>query len=156
MATPLKRSAADIATTAASSAKKPKVNASITSFFSAPAAKSANAEQTSPSSSAPNDASSEPVAAAAAAAPKFDKAKWLEKLTPDQKELLSLEIKTLDESWLAQLKEEVVSKEFLDLKRFLKKEKEAGTRIFPPLEDVYSWYVLSYIDIKTTFPATAC
>ena len=63
----------------------------------------------------------------------------MEKLTPEQKDLLALEIETLDESWLAQLKDEVVSKEFLELKRFLKKEHEQGKQIFPPAPDVYSW-----------------
>lgn len=61
-------------------------------------------------------------------------------MTPEQKELLQLEIDTLDESWLARLKEEVVTPEFLELKRFLKKEKESGAKIFPPEKDIYSWY----------------
>lgn len=64
------------------------------------------------------------------------------KLTDEQKELLKLEIDTLHESWLAALKDEVVSKEFLELKRFLKKEIESGKKVFPPMEDVYSWYVV--------------
>ena len=168
MTTPLKRKAADIATSAA---KKPKANASITSFFSAPAgpAKPAAAEAevvSSTVSSSPvaavEDSSQKSTAsttttatasifstqpasistAAAAPAPKFDKEKWVEKLTPEQKELLVLEIQSLDESWLAQLKDEVVSKDFLELKRFLKKEHEGGKKIFPPASDVYSWYVL--------------
>lgn len=62
------------------------------------------------------------------------------KLTSEQKELLQLEIDTLDESWLYHLKEELVSPSFLDLKRFLKKEYEGGKKIFPPKEDIYSWY----------------
>lgn len=62
-------------------------------------------------------------------------------LTPEQKDLLQLEIDTLDESWLAHLKDEVVSPEFLNLKRFLKKEKDSGAKIFPPEEDIYSWLV---------------
>ena len=110
MATNLKRKA-EAADVAAASAKKPKANGSITSFFGAPKA----------------------------AAVKFDKAKWVEKLTAEQKELLQLEIDTLDESWLAHLKEEVLSKEFLALKSFLKKELEDGKTVFPPMEDVYSW-----------------
>ena len=82
-------------------------------------------------------------AAEEAAAPlsKFDKGKWVEKLTAEQKDLLALEIASLDESWLSQLKDEIVSKDFLDLKRFLKKEHENGKKIFPPAADVYSWYV---------------
>ncbi|KAJ5401460.1 uncharacterized protein N7487_007356 [Penicillium crustosum] len=69
----------------------------------------------------------------------FDKAKWVASLTPEQKELLKLEIETLDESWLAHLKDEVVSTEFLNLKRFLKKEKDSNVKVFPPEEDIYSW-----------------
>lgn len=61
-------------------------------------------------------------------------------MTPEQKELLKLEIETLHESWLGALKEEVVSKEFLDLKRFLKRELETGKKVFPPSDDIYSWY----------------
>lgn len=82
-----------------------------------------------------------PPAESAAPLAKFDKTKWVEKLTPEQKDLLALEIASLDESWLAQLKDEVVTKEFLDLKRFLKKEHDSGKKIFPPAADVYSWYV---------------
>lgn len=132
----LKRKADDTAT---STAKKPKANASITSFFKQPAAAAAESKapgvtgtQTSPLSSSTN--ADPPIAA-----PKFDKGKWLEKLTEEQKELLTLEIDTLHESWLAQLKDEILSKEFLELKRFLKKEKEGGKTFYPPLEDVYSW-----------------
>ena len=165
MSAPLKRKAADIA---ASSAKKPKANASITSFFSTPAttnkpATTAASAISSPIPSSPTTAkddtsakstasatatattasvftaASTSTAAAAVPALKFDKAKWVEKLTPEQKDLLALEIQSLDESWLAQLKDDVVSKDFLDLKRFLKKEHEAGKKIFPPASDVYSW-----------------
>lgn len=101
---------------AAAEAKKPKANGSITSFFGA-----------------------QPVV-------KFDKGKWLEKLTDEQKDLLKLEIETLHDSWLAHLKDEVLTKEFLALKRFLKKEKEDGKTIFPPMEDVYSWWVATRSD----------
>lgn len=167
MATPLKRKAGDVAT---STAKKPKANATITSFFSSPSstAKPAAAAVSTASSTVPSsppatvlDDSSQkstasataaiftsaaaapppPAAEAAAPLPKFDKAKWVEKLTPEQKDLLALEIASLDETWLSQLKDEIVTKEFLDLKRFLKKEHESGKKIFPPAADVYSWYV---------------
>ncbi|KAG8532691.1 uncharacterized protein KY384_002568 [Bacidia gigantensis] len=165
MATPLKRKAADVATSAT---KKPKANASITSFFSSPSAPAkpagaaaitsqssppsssptAPTDDKTPSSSAPNTitpsifsasgaAATEP--AVAAPAPKFDKTKWVEKLTQEQKDLLALEIESLHESWLAQLKDEILSKDFLALKRFLKAEHEAGKKIFPPAPDVYSW-----------------
>ncbi|KAK5014206.1 uracil DNA glycosylase, partial [Cryomyces antarcticus] len=118
----LKRKAVDLA---AAKAKKPKANGSITSFFGAPkpnpATSSTNADQPWP------------------APAKFDKEAWIAKLTDEQKELLKLEIETLHESWLAHLKDEVVSKEFLALKRFLKSERESGKTVFPPMEEVYSW-----------------
>ena len=115
----LKRKAVDLAI---ADAKKPKSNASITSFFGQP----------KPNSSSPSSSPAIPSVS-------FDKEKWLTKLTDEQKELLKLEIETLHESWLAHLKEEILSKEFLDLKRFLKKENESGKIFYPPPEDVYSW-----------------
>lgn len=97
---------------AASDAKKTKVNSSITAFFSSQEAK-------------PVD---------------FDKAKWVEGLTPEQKDLLKLEIQTLHESWLAHLTDEITSPGFLKLKRFLKTEQANGTTIYPPSGDIYSWF----------------
>ncbi|DAA73680.1 TPA_exp: Uracil-DNA glycosylase (UDG) [Trichophyton benhamiae CBS 112371] len=78
---------------------------------------------------------------AASAAPRaaFDKAKWTSSLTAEQRELLKLEIDTLDESWLAHLTDELLSREFLALKRFLRDEKKSGANIFPPEQDIYSW-----------------
>lgn len=114
----LKRKAADLA---AADAKKPKANGSITSFFNAPKVASSTS------------------GAVPAPAIKFDKEKWVAKLSDEQKELLKLEIDTLHESWLAHLKDDITTEKFLNLKRFLKKEKAAGKQIFPPLEDVYSW-----------------
>lgn len=70
---------------------------------------------------------------------KFNKEKWAATLEPEQRKLLQLEIDTLHESWLALLRDELVSKEFLELKRFLAREISAGKKVFPPLEDVYSW-----------------
>jgi uracil-DNA glycosylase len=112
----LKRKAAETA----SDAKKAKIGGqgSITSFFGAP----------------------KPSAVKAATLVKFDKDAWVAKLTDEQKELLKLEIDTLDESWLAQLKDEIVKDGFLDLKRFLKKELADGATVYPPMKDVYSWY----------------
>lgn len=115
-----------------SDAKKPKPNASITSFFNAP--KPVSNATNGMRSSFGSSSISEP------AASKFDKAKWVATLTEEQRQLLKLEIDTLDESWLAQLKTEIVTKEFLDLKRFLDREAAAGKKIFPPREDIYSWY----------------
>ena len=44
-------------------------------------------------------------------------------------------------TWLSVLKEEIVGREFLELKKFLKKDIQSGQKIFPPLKDVYSWYI---------------
>ncbi|KAK3310653.1 uracil-DNA glycosylase-like protein [Chaetomium strumarium] len=118
----LKRKAA---AQAGAEAKKSK-QGSIMSFFGA----------TNPSStggSANKSAAPEP------AGPKFDKAQWVASLTPEQRQLLQLEIDTLHDSWLALLKDELVTKEFLELKRFLNRETAAGRKWFPPAEDVYSW-----------------
>ncbi|KKO99669.1 uracil-DNA glycosylase [Trichoderma harzianum] len=102
-------------------AKKTKANGSIASFFGAvPKPAGASAVSSSP-------------------AAKFDKAKWVEGLTAEQKELLKLEIETLHDSWLALLKDDVTTKEFLELKKFLNRETAAGKKWFPPKEDVYSW-----------------
>ncbi|KAI1091830.1 uracil-DNA glycosylase [Rostrohypoxylon terebratum] len=101
--------------------KKPKVNASITSFFGAP-----------PSSPLSGAKSGEP-------ALKFDKAKWVAGLSPELKRHLQLEIQTLDPSWLAHLKDEIVTPEFIALKKFLENEVKTGKKVYPPREDVYSW-----------------
>ncbi|KAL4746780.1 hypothetical protein BDW72DRAFT_197358 [Aspergillus terricola var. indicus] len=122
MASPsLKRSAGDLTNPAVES-KRPKTNSSITSFFGAPKPKANAAATTKPAVSL-----------------SFNKQKWVATLTPEQKELLQLEIDTMDESWLAHLKEEIIKPEFLALKRFLQKEKQMGVKVFPPEEDIYSW-----------------
>jgi uracil-DNA glycosylase len=125
----LKRKAADIA---AAEAKKPKANSSITSFFGPPKTISSTSS-TNPSKGAADTAP--------APAVKFDKEKWVAGLSEENKALLKLEIETLDPSWLAVLSSTITTKSFLDLKKFLKTEAEAGKKIFPPSEDVYSWYV---------------
>lgn len=109
-------------------------NASITSFFGAPKVVSSSTHGSSPAPEAP--------------APRFDKDKWVASLSDEHKKLLQLEIDTLDDSWLAHLKDEVVSKEFLELKRFLAREMAGPKKVFPPKEDVYSWYVCLW----TLFP----
>jgi uracil-DNA glycosylase len=102
---------------------------SITSFFGPP--------KPSPSTrSAPSAANG---SAPAAPASKFDKDAWVATLTDEQRQLLALEINTLHESWLAHLKDELVTREFLQLKRFLKAEVERGATVFPPSGDVYAW-----------------
>lgn len=112
--------------------KKPKKDATLTSFFGAP--------KTSPSATKTNGA-----VAAEPAPVKFDVEKWTATLSPEQKSLLKLEIDTLHPSWLAHLKDELTSNWFLELKKFLQKEIDSGKKIFPPLEDVYSWYVFTFV-----------
>jgi uracil-DNA glycosylase len=124
----LKRKAA-AAAAAGAEAKKAK-QGNIMSFFGAP--KPATGQAGSASKSA---------APTFEPAIKFDKAKWVATLTPEQKQLLQLEIDTLHESWLALLKDELVTKEFLELKKFLDREVAGGKKIFPPREDIYSWSV---------------
>ncbi|KAI1323523.1 uracil-DNA glycosylase [Xylariaceae sp. FL0255] len=111
--------------------KKPKVNSSITSFFGPP--KTVSSSKTSNGTLTTVSAAAEP------AALKFDKAAWVATLTPDQKKNLGLEIQTLDPSWLAVLKDEIVKPEFINLKKFIEQEVRSGKTVFPPSEDVYSW-----------------
>lgn len=154
----IKRKATDLAL---AESKKPKVNASITSFFGTP--KSTNPVNdkhnsfvpnapTSPGSKITETTDSAPAPApifgatgtgSAATTPvkKFDKAAWVDGLKPETRDLLQLEIDTLDESWLAVLKDEITSTRFLGLKKFLAAELSKGQKVFPPMEDVYSWYV---------------
>ena len=120
--------------------KKPKKNADLTSFFGPP--------KVTPASAGKPGSQGNGAAAIDAAPVKFDKEKWVAGLSDEQKELLRLEIDTLDPSWLAVLKDEVVSPGFLELKRFLQKEIKAKEKIYPPMEDVYSW---SVVDSSTTF-----
>lgn len=124
-----KRKAADSFST--SSPKRPAAK-TITSFFTP--------KQTASSSSS--------ASAATDSSAKFDKDAWAEKLTSEQRELLQLELDTLHESWFGVLKEELLTPRFLELKRFLKKEKEQGKTIFPPEKDIYSWCVPVPVHIK--------
>lgn len=139
----LKRKAAD---TALADAKKPKANGNITSFFGPPkvATKTISTTTKVVAKSADGKTTETLVETVVeeevkSSRPKFDKRKWAEKLTPEQKELLGLEIETMDESWFAVLKDELLTKEFLALKKFLVQEHIAKKQIFPPAEDVYSW-----------------
>ncbi|KAK4239078.1 uracil-DNA glycosylase-like protein [Achaetomium macrosporum] len=120
----LKRKAA---AQAGAESKKTK-QGNIMSFFGAPKPSSTSGNAGKSAASAPEPAG-----------PKFDKAQWVASLTPEQRQLLQLEIDTLHESWLALLKDELVTKDFLELKRFLDRETAAGRKWFPPAEDVYSW-----------------
>ncbi|KIW90492.1 uracil-DNA glycosylase [Cladophialophora bantiana CBS 173.52] len=123
----------DPPTSSPDDAKKPKKNGSLTSFFGPPKATPTSGGRPGSLTNGVPTASNEPPP------PKFDKDKWVAGLTDEQRKLLKLEIDTLDPSWLSVLKEEIVTPNFLDLKRFLQKEIDAKQKIYPPLEDVYSW-----------------
>ncbi|EWC46709.1 hypothetical protein DRE_03954 [Drechslerella stenobrocha 248] len=97
-------------TSSSATEKKAKASSTITGFFSS-----------SPSSKAP-----------------FDKQKWAATLSAEKRELLKLEIDTMDASWLAVLKDAILEPSFLNLKRFLQPEFEAN-RVYPVAKDVYSW-----------------
>ena len=148
----LKRKAGDVA---ADSAKKAKSNASITAFFGQPkvtlSSSATNGSEpassqtlqgsepaSSPTTKATKDAASNSTATptgpltSTLTPPKFDKDAWVEKLTDEQKELLKLEINTLDESWLAVLKDDIKSPEFLDLKRLPKERSGSRQEDLPP------------------------
>lgn len=105
----------------------------ITSFFAPLGAASSSA----PADSAPN--------ASTSTRPKFDKERWASKLSDEHKSLLQLEINTMEQSWFRALKDELITPEFLSLKRFLRNEKDGGKTIYPPEEDIYSWYAQSFI-----------
>lgn len=100
----------------------------ITSFF---------APLGAPSSSASADSAPK---ASTTTRPKFDKERWASKLSDEHKSLLQLEINTMEQSWFGALKDELITPEFLTLKRFLRSEKDSGKLIYPPEEDIYSWY----------------
>lgn len=127
---PLKRKAGELATaaaeTVAATAKKPKVNASITSFFAAPKSSAAATSTTSDSTDVP------PVST-------FDREKWVSQLSKEVRELLAVEIAHLEDGWLSALKEEIVTEGFLELKRFLRREKDSGKTVYPPEAEIYSW-----------------
>lgn len=124
--TSLKRKG-EVLTGSAEDLKKPKKDGSLNAFFGAPKPVATGAQKTDGSLS-----ESAPI--------KFDKEKWVASLKDEQRQLLKLEIDTLDVSWLSHLKNDLVSSDFLNLKRFLQQEIDSRKTIFPPLEDVYSWY----------------
>lgn len=115
-----KRKAVDTTATA------PKKARSITSFFTPSGVSSTSSTSTSGYPAHPIS--------------KFDKKKWVAKLSDEHKSLLRLEIDTMHDSWLGALKEDLTTPDFLSLKRFLQSEKEKGKTIYPPEQDIYSWY----------------
>lgn len=69
----------------------------------------------------------------------FDKDAWAKTLTEGQKQLLQLELETMHVSWLAELKDVLVTPQFLSLKEFLEKEKKEKRIVYPAEADIYSW-----------------
>lgn len=67
------------------------------------------------------------------------KKQFITKLSDEQKELLDLEINTLEDSWFQALSTELLKPYFLNLKKFLKTQLAAKQTIFPPQNDIYSW-----------------
>ncbi|RCK57938.1 Uracil-DNA glycosylase [Candida viswanathii] len=77
----------------------------------------------------------------------FNKSKWVESLTPEQKDLLSLEIENIHITWLVFLHKELTKPYFLKLKKFLKSQ--LGKTIYPPAHQIYSWSHLTPLpDVK--------
>lgn len=136
-----KRKATEAA--AAASAKKPKVNGTITNFFTKPAA---SAKKTTTASTTAGDISSDgapnsitDVHQTSTSTSTWNKDAWVKTLTPQNRALLELEIKTMDVTWLRELKDELVSTHFINLKKFLQSEKDTGQKVYPAEEDIYSW-----------------
>ncbi|GMM53516.1 uracil-DNA glycosylase [Maudiozyma humilis] len=73
-----------------------------------------------------------------------------EKLSPEQRELLALELDTLEDSWFEKLSAEFTKPYFLGIKSFLANEHNAKkATVFPPKEDVYSWSRLTpFADVR--------
>lgn len=68
---------------------------------------------------------------------KFNKQEWIDSLSEEQRQLLSLEIHTMHISWLAVLHKELTKPYFLKLKKFLHSQK--NKTVFPPPGHIYSW-----------------
>lgn len=64
------------------------------------------------------------------------------KLNEEEKELLSLEIETMEDSWFEALADVFTQDWFLDLKRFVRREFATHT-VYPPKEEIYSWSQLT-------------
>ncbi|CCK68795.1 uracil-DNA glycosylase KNAG_0B03530 [Huiozyma naganishii CBS 8797] len=61
------------------------------------------------------------------------------------RDLLNLELLTLEDSWFEQLKEEFTKPYFLQLKDFVKREQSTQT-VFPTPGDIYSWSRMTPFD----------
>ncbi|CAB4404110.1 unnamed protein product [Rhizophagus irregularis] len=61
------------------------------------------------------------------------------KIRNENKELLSLEIKTMNSEWLKVLSGEMQKPYFIELKKYLQNEKANNKKIYPPEPEIYSW-----------------
>lgn len=78
----------------------------------------------------------------------FDKKKWIESLSTEERLLLALEINTLHITWLAFLHKELTKPYFINLKKFLRSQMTSKT-VFPPPGHIYSWSHLTPLpDVK--------
>ncbi|KAI9293191.1 uracil-DNA glycosylase, partial [Neoconidiobolus thromboides FSU 785] len=64
---------------------------------------------------------------------------FLAQLSDEVKDLLQLELTTMEPSWLKVLIKEIQKPYFLKLKQFLLDEKKNGKKVFPPEAQIYSW-----------------
>lgn len=67
----------------------------------------------------------------------FNKQEWLKSLTAEQKQLLLLEIKYINITWLTFLHKELTKPYFIRLKEFL--QSQSAKTVFPPNDQIYSW-----------------
>ncbi|KAG5354660.1 Uracil-DNA glycosylase [Yarrowia sp. B02] len=87
-----------------------------------------------------------PSASKVATSAPFDHSAWINGLNSADKELLDTEINHIHDSWLPHLHKELSKPQFLNLKKFLTAREAAGTNIFPPKKDIYSWTSLTPFD----------
>ena len=73
------------------------------------------------------------------------KTDFSEHLSTNLRDLLSLEVNTIDDSWFPHLMDEFKKPYFVKLKQFITKEQTDHT-VFPPPNDIYSWSRLTPFD----------
>ncbi|KAG0670282.1 uracil DNA glycosylase [Maudiozyma exigua] len=67
------------------------------------------------------------------------KSDFVDNLTDMQRNMLQLEIDTMDPTWFNHVSEEFTKPYFLAIKAFLRSEAAKKATIFPPEKDIYSW-----------------
>ncbi|CDR39446.1 CYFA0S03e03444g1_1 [Cyberlindnera fabianii] len=71
---------------------------------------------------------------------------FVKSLTEEQRQLLDLELSTMEDTWFKALHKEFTKPYFLQLKQFLQAQEKAKVKVFPPKEDIYSWSRLTPLD----------